>query len=108
MQEVSAMTVSHGKPYAGNLHVRFDEGADVPDEGRLALLHQLNVSRRDAERPRAQRMLGILRIQQICNFLSILCLSAPLREKNSPPTAVFRVNAGSSHGMKGSVESPIC
>ena len=28
------MTVSHGKPYAGNLHVRFDEGADVPDEGR--------------------------------------------------------------------------
>ena len=23
---------------------------------------------------------------QICNFLSILCLSAPLREKNSPPT----------------------
>ena len=57
------MTVSHGKPYAGNLHVRFDEGADVPDEGCLALLHQLNVSRRDAERPRAQRMLGILRIQ---------------------------------------------
>ena len=41
MQEVSAMTVSHGKPYAGNLHVRFDEGADVPDEGRLALLNQL-------------------------------------------------------------------
>ena len=40
MQEVSAMTVSHGKPYAGNLHVRFDEGADVPDEGRLALLHR--------------------------------------------------------------------
>ena len=31
-----------------------------------------------------QRMLGILRIQHICNFLSILCLSAPLREKNSP------------------------
>ena len=43
------MTVSHGKPYAGNLHVRFDEGADVPDEGRLALLHQFNgesISRR--------------------------------------------------------------
>ena len=33
------MTVSHGKPYAGNLHVRFEEGADVPDEGLLALLH---------------------------------------------------------------------
>ena len=27
------------------------------------LIRQLNVSRRDAERPRAQRMLGILRIQ---------------------------------------------
>ena len=26
-------------------------------------IRQLNVSRRDAERPRAQRMLGILRIQ---------------------------------------------
>ena len=35
------MTVSHGKPYAGNPYVRFDEGADVPDEGRSALLHQL-------------------------------------------------------------------
>ena len=32
------MTVSHGKPYAGNLHVRFDEGADVPDEGRADAL----------------------------------------------------------------------
>ena len=32
--------VPHGKPYAGNLHVRFDEGADVPDEGHLALLHR--------------------------------------------------------------------
>ena len=44
MQEVSAMTVSHGKPYAGNPHVRFDEGADVPDEGRSALLHQFNLA----------------------------------------------------------------
>ena len=34
------MTVSHGKPYAGKPHVRFDEGADVPDEGRPALLHE--------------------------------------------------------------------
>ena len=33
------MTVSHGKPYAGKPHVRFDEGAGVPDEGRSALLH---------------------------------------------------------------------
>ena len=31
---------------------------------------------------------------QICSFLSILCLSAPLREQNSPPTAVFRVKGG--------------
>ena len=23
--------VPHGEPYAGNLHVRFDEGAGVPD-----------------------------------------------------------------------------
>ena len=38
-QEVSAMTVSHGKPYAGKPHVRFDEGAGVPDKGRSALLH---------------------------------------------------------------------
>ena len=33
------MTVSHGKPYAGKPHVRFDEGAGVPDKGRSALLH---------------------------------------------------------------------
>ena len=38
------MTVSHGKPYAGNLHVRFDEGAGVPDEGRPALLYPLGVT----------------------------------------------------------------
>ena len=31
--------VPHGKPYAGNPHVRFDEGAGVPDEGRPALLY---------------------------------------------------------------------
>ena len=40
-QEVSAMTVSHGKPYAGKPHVRFDEGAGVPGKGRPALLHEL-------------------------------------------------------------------
>ena len=39
-QEVSAMTVSHGKPYAGKPHVRFDEGAGVPGKGRPALLHE--------------------------------------------------------------------
>ena len=32
-------SVPHGEPYAGNLHVRFDEGAGVPDEGRSALLY---------------------------------------------------------------------
>ena len=39
-QEVSAMTVSHGKPYAGKPHVRFDEGAGVPGKGCPALLHE--------------------------------------------------------------------
>ena len=30
--------VPHGEPYAGKLHVRFDEGAGVPDnKGRPAL-----------------------------------------------------------------------
>ena len=33
------MLVPHGKPYAGELHVRFDEGAGAPDEGRSALLY---------------------------------------------------------------------
>ena len=56
---------ANGEPYAGKLHVRFDEGypqsrrrvakrctsrgAGVPDEGRLALLHQFHgesISRR--------------------------------------------------------------
>ena len=36
--------VPHGEPYAGKLHVRFDEGAGVPDnEGRPALLYTLIV-----------------------------------------------------------------
>ena len=34
--------VPHGEPYAGKLHVRFDEGAGVPDnKGRPALLYTL-------------------------------------------------------------------
>ena len=37
------MTVSHGKPYAGKPHVRFDEGAGVPGKGRSALLHGYGV-----------------------------------------------------------------
>ena len=39
--------VPHGEPYAGNLHVRFDEGAGVPDnKGRSALLYTLLSSSR--------------------------------------------------------------
>ena len=35
--------VPHGEPYAGKLHVRFDEGAGVPDnKGRSALLYTLS------------------------------------------------------------------
>ena len=52
------MTVSHGKPYAGKPHVRFDEGAGVPGKGRSALLHEyewwsrsVNVSRGGANLP---------------------------------------------------------
>ena len=41
------MTVSHGKPYAGKPHVRFDEGAGVPGKGRPALLHELKWWSRD-------------------------------------------------------------
>ena len=34
--------VPHGEPYAGKLHVRFDEGAGVPDtKGRPTLLYTL-------------------------------------------------------------------
>ena len=34
--------VPHGEPYAGQLHVRFNEGAGVPDnKGRPALLYTL-------------------------------------------------------------------
>ena len=34
-------------------------------------------------------------------FLSILCLLAPLREKNSPPTVVFRFNAERAKEQRG-------
>ena len=37
--------VPHGEPYAGKLHVRFDEGAGVPDnKGRSALLYKRALS----------------------------------------------------------------
>ena len=37
--------VPHGEPYAGKLHVRFDEGAGVPDnKGRPALLYSLKTA----------------------------------------------------------------
>ena len=43
--EVSpAIRVPHGEPYAGKLHVRFDEGAGVSDnKGRPALLYTLGL-----------------------------------------------------------------
>ena len=38
--------VPHGEPYAGKLHVRFDEGVGVPDnKGRPALLYLLGECR---------------------------------------------------------------
>ncbi len=41
--------VPHGEPYAGKLHVRFDEGAGVPDnKGRSALLYTLLSHYKDA------------------------------------------------------------
>ena len=49
------MTVSHGKPYAGKPHVRFDEGAGVPDKGRSALLHGYGV----VEFSHASALLGL-------------------------------------------------
>ena len=37
--------VPHGEPYAGKLHVRFDEGAGVPDnKGRPALLYLCEIN----------------------------------------------------------------
>ena len=33
--------VPHGEPYAGELHVRFDEGADVPCGASRPTLHPL-------------------------------------------------------------------
>ena len=33
------LRVTHGEPYAGNLHVRFDEGADVPHGASRSTLH---------------------------------------------------------------------
>ena len=50
------MTVSHGKPYAGKPHVRFDEGAGVPGKGRSALLHEYEWWSRSVNVPR--RVLG--------------------------------------------------
>ena len=54
------MTGSHGKPYAGNLHVRFDEGADVPDEGRLANVERINRA--------VNKLSTIAKIAKYCNI----------------------------------------
>ena len=62
------MTVSHGKPYAGNPHVRFDEGADVPDEGRSALLHQLDG---DVFNTEAQRHREIGFFYLVCSVITL-------------------------------------
>ena len=51
---IVTISVPHGKPYAGNLHVRFDEGAGVPDEGRSALLY----SRRFCVDPSVARLVA--------------------------------------------------
>ena len=36
--------VPHGEPYAGKLHVRFDEGAGVPHGASRSTLHPLSYS----------------------------------------------------------------
>ena len=44
--------VPHGEPYAGKLHVRFDEGAGVPyNKGRPALLYTLGAPQVRERRP---------------------------------------------------------
>ena len=35
--------VPHGEPYAGKLHVRFDEGAGVPHGASRSTLHPLSL-----------------------------------------------------------------
>ena len=37
--ETTSKRVPHGEPYAGKLHVRFDEGAGVPHGASRSTLH---------------------------------------------------------------------
>ena len=75
--------VPHGEPYAGNLHVRFDEGAGVPDKGRSALLYTLWLLLPD------QKLIPIRASQILCaarkNFpQGQPCVLTPFHDINAP------------------------
>ena len=70
--------VPHGEPYAGKLHVRFDEGAGVPHGASRSTLHPFALAFAlpfEFQPPR-------------------LCASAPLREiKNRPGRRAKRISS---------------
>ena len=52
-------TVSHGKPYAGNPHVRFEEGDSASAEPRRkSLLHKLKTKYAAGMRDELEALLG--------------------------------------------------
>ena len=68
------MLVPHGKPYAGKLHVRFDEGAGAPDEGRSALLYLCEIN----GIMYAMRPLRNFKTNQCCHLISRIANCAKL------------------------------
>ena len=71
--------VPHGEPYAGKLHVRFDEGAGVPDnKGRSALLYTLLSPVHQLPRP-SRRFLHHPRREGDCEAVGNGAMSAALR-----------------------------
>jgi len=71
--------VPHGEPYAGKLHVRFDEGAGVPDnKGRPALLYILLPNQ-------VMRVSNMRNISILVAWVGLLCALLTGCVSDSPP-----------------------
>ena len=89
-KSMTTVKTLHGKPYAGNPHVRFDEGAGAPrHSGRSALLYMFELMRR------------CVAIGAAAVAFSAIASQDRMREDFASPSGVVRENTGPLFWLHG-------
>ena len=84
--------VPHGEPYAGKLHVRFDEGAGVPHGASRSTLHPYSSSEdmRSARLPTRSRLHEVRSISSQQKRPTTKCRATSVRSSTSPSATSSR------------------